>query len=110
MKKTGYVPILLLALPLFAHGEECRMNPWDPQVRARLAPEARSVELTRGEERCIIALDCTVRAQPTAFGYELATLVKGKIPPTASLMRGITFEFADGTRQACRATGTHALD
>ena len=111
MRKRGLSLIFALApLAATAQPDGCTLNPYDPQVAARLSADARALELRKGSAACLIALDCTVRAAPVRLDYELATLAKGKIAPYASQMTRISFEFADGTKQTCNSTGARVSE
>ena len=111
MRRPALSLILALApLGAAAQPEGCTLNPYDPQVAARLSADARALELRKGSAGCLIALDCTVRAAPVRLDYELATLVKGRIAPYASQMTRISFEFADGTKQTCNSTGARVSE
>lgn len=110
MRKMVHVPVFLFLLVPLPVSADCEMNPYGPQVEARLSADRRALELRKDGGGCRIALDCTVRAAPKAIHYELATLAKGKVAPYASQMSALTFEFADGSRQSCRSAGVQALD
>jgi hypothetical protein len=111
MRKRGLSLFLLAAAasPAAAQLTECTLNPYDPQVAAKLAPEGNVLELRKPGEGCSLILDCKARAAPARLRYDLATLKGLKTPPVASQMTSIVFEYADGTSQSCGVVAAKSL-
>ncbi|HZM35454.1 MAG TPA: hypothetical protein VFC18_13290 [Burkholderiales bacterium] len=89
---------------------ECKLNPRDAAVAAKVASDGSALELRKGAEGCRLELDCKARAAPASLSYDLATLQGLKTPPFASQITRIKFDYADGTSQTCAVVGAKALE
>ena len=97
---------LLGCVSAAAAAQPCPLDTTEPGIVASISSTRGGIELQKnGTTECVISLDCEVRAgELSGIDYDLATLVKPKVPPKFHQVSRVTFRFTDGSAQTCAAT------